>query len=231
MVKMETKKLATYAFAAIILIIAIAGLVYYLNKNNGNVIQFPGNNQTPIFNMSNPAATFCVQNGGRIDIRKETSGEAGYCVFSDGSECDEWSFMRGECAKAEITCRNQCGDGTCQDSCEGSGCPCPESYTICPQDCRESAVGKPTVESCQAEGGTLEVRVDSTGEHTYCILPGQIPNPAALKCREDGGRNEIRSDPTGATYGMCVFSDGSECEEWDLYRGDCKRGTYTPPAQ
>ena len=27
----------------------------------------------------------------------EAQGQAGYCKFADGSECEEWALLRGEC--------------------------------------------------------------------------------------------------------------------------------------
>ncbi|MDX9833250.1 MAG: DUF333 domain-containing protein, partial [Anaerolineae bacterium] len=45
----------------------------------------------------NPASEYCLQQGGTLDIRTEAGGEVGYCQFADGSECEEWAFMRGEC--------------------------------------------------------------------------------------------------------------------------------------
>ena len=36
----------------------------------------------------------------------------------------------------EGICKNQCGDGTCQEIvCLATGCPCPETKESCPQDC------------------------------------------------------------------------------------------------
>lgn len=52
----------------------------------------------------------------------------------------------------------------------------------------------------------------------------QLPNPASVYCEEVGGQLDIREDPDGGQYGVCVFADGSECDEWDLYRGDCEPG-------
>jgi len=40
---------------------------------------------------------FCAQNGGKLQIRDETDGQVGYCMFDDGSECEEWAYFRGEC--------------------------------------------------------------------------------------------------------------------------------------
>ncbi len=51
-----------------------------------------------------------------------------------------------------------------------------------------------------------------------------MPNPASVYCEEQGGTLEIREDESGGQYGVCVFEDGSECEEWAFYRGDCEPG-------
>lgn len=48
--------------------------------------------------LANPASEYCVEQGGRVDIRADADGdEQGFCVFPDGSECEEWAFFRGEC--------------------------------------------------------------------------------------------------------------------------------------
>jgi len=47
--------------------------------------------------IANPASEFCIENGGISDIRESENGQIGWCVFADGSECDEWEFFRGEC--------------------------------------------------------------------------------------------------------------------------------------
>jgi putative hemolysin len=58
--------------------------------------------QSPL-NLANPASKYCVDQGYRLEIRQEAAGEAGYCVFDDGTECDEWAFYRGECAPGTPT--------------------------------------------------------------------------------------------------------------------------------
>ncbi len=50
-----------------------------------------------------------------------------------------------------------------------------------------------------------------------------IANPASVKCKEDGGDLEIIKSATGE-WGLCTFNDGSICEEWDYFRGDCNPG-------
>lgn len=48
-----------------------------------------------------------------------------------------------------------------------------------------------------------------------------MPNPASVYCEEQGYRLEIRTDEEGNQYGVCIFPDGSECEEWTFFRGEC----------
>jgi len=54
----------------------------------------------PASEMPNPASKFCVEQGYQSEIRDEAGGQIGYCLFPDGSECEEWAFYRGECSPA-----------------------------------------------------------------------------------------------------------------------------------
>lgn len=51
-----------------------------------------------------------------------------------------------------------------------------------------------------------------------------LANPASVNCVAKGGQLETRTDATGGQYGVCLFSDGSECEEWKFFRGECQIG-------
>src|SRR5512135_2596988 len=53
--------------------------------------------------IANPASENCVKQGGTLEIHQEAGGEVGYCHFADGSECEEWAFMRGECKPGQPT--------------------------------------------------------------------------------------------------------------------------------
>jgi putative hemolysin len=168
--------------------------------------------------LANPASVFCEENGGKLEIRDETGGQAGYCVFTDGSECEEWAYMRGECAP---------GEGT-----------------------QPALIGMPNPASvfCEDKGGKLEMRKGKDGgEYGMCIFtdgseceewaylrgecaPGaprpdvNMPNPASANCIDQGGALEIRKGADGGEYGMCIFADNTECEEWALLRGVCAAG-------
>jgi putative hemolysin len=110
--------------------------------------------------MPNPASEFCVEQGYQSEIRDEAGGQVGYCLFPDGSECEEWAFYRGECA------------------------PAGESQAT----------------------------------------PGQLANPASENCIEQGGTVSIQTREDGGQYGICLFEDNRQCEEWALLRGDCPVG-------
>ncbi len=51
-----------------------------------------------------------------------------------------------------------------------------------------------------------------------------LPNPASVYCEQNGGKLDLRTDATGGVSGVCQFPDGSECEEWAYFRGECKPG-------
>lgn len=48
--------------------------------------------------LGNPASANCEQKGGKLEIVKAADGgEQGMCVLPDGTRCEEWAYMRGEC--------------------------------------------------------------------------------------------------------------------------------------
>jgi len=51
-----------------------------------------------------------------------------------------------------------------------------------------------------------------------------IPNPAAAYCKQHGYEYEIRTSDDGNQSGVCVFPDGSICDEWAYFRGECSPG-------
>ena len=48
-----------------------------------------------------------------------------------------------------------------------------------------------------------------------------MPNPASVYCTQNGNKLEIRTAADGSQNGICIFSDGSSCDEWAYYRGEC----------
>ena len=164
--------------------------------------------------IPNPASVNCIKQGGVLDIRKEAKGEVGYCKFADGSECEEWAYFRGECAPGGKK--------------PGADMPNPAS------------------KYCVDQGGKLEIRDEAGGQAGYCVFPDgsecdewayfrgecapggkkpgvDMPNPASKYCADQGGKLDIR-DEAGGQAGYCLFPDGSECDEWAYFRGECVPG-------
>ncbi len=48
--------------------------------------------------IANPASVYCVSHGGKLDIQTTSAGQIGMCTFPNGSQCEEWSYLRGECS-------------------------------------------------------------------------------------------------------------------------------------
>lgn len=55
-----------------------------------------------------------------------------------------------------------------------------------------------------------------------------MPNPAAAWCQEQGYGYEIRKDAAGSEYGVCIFGNGTEADEWAVYRA--ATGAYNETA-
>ena len=76
----------------IILVILLAILLVCLMK-----IQKSENNQENSSQLANPASVYCIEHGGKLEIRTDASGgQYGICI-KDGKECDEWAYFRNEC--------------------------------------------------------------------------------------------------------------------------------------
>ncbi|MEZ4830500.1 MAG: DUF333 domain-containing protein [Caldilineaceae bacterium] len=53
--------------------------------------------------------------------------------------------------------------------------------------------------------------------------PG-IGNAAAIYCEAQGFVYEIRDGEDGNQCGACVFPDGSACNSWMFFQGECEVG-------
>lgn len=49
----------------------------------------------------------------------------------------------------------------------------------------------------------------------------ELANPASKYCLEHGGLSAIQSNSNGSQYGICQFPNGSVCDEWKYFRGEC----------
>lgn len=67
-------------------------------------------------------------------------------------------------------------------------------------------------------------------ESTGTVMPQvNMPNPASVYCEQNGNKHEIRTANDGSQSGTCVFPDGSTCDEWAYYRGECGPAVENSP--
>lgn len=104
-------------------------------------------------------------------------------------------------------------------------------------------MANPAAKHCIEQGYEYGIRKDANGnEYGVCIFAddlecdawayfrgecgpadqtSNLANPAAVYCGEQGFKYESRKDENGNIVGVCVFDDGSECDAWAYFRGDC----------
>jgi putative hemolysin len=69
-----------------------------------------------------------------------------------------------------------------------------------------------------------------TFETTGTDMPqAGLPNPASVYCTQQGNKLEIRTAADGSQNGICVFPDGSTCDEWAYFRGECGPAVQNNP--
>ena len=66
-------------------------------------------------------------------------------------------------------------------------------------------------------------------QHAVSSQEVEIANPASVYCVQSGYTLEIRANAGGGEYGVCIFPDGNECEEWAFFRNECGSGYRNLP--
>ncbi|EXR04525.1 peptidase inhibitor I78 family protein [Acinetobacter baumannii 1262761-97] len=52
------------------------------------------NSTPPKICSPNPASQYCVEQGGKLEIRNEANGQVGYCHLPNGQVVEEWKLFR-----------------------------------------------------------------------------------------------------------------------------------------
>jgi putative hemolysin len=64
-------------------------------------------------------------------------------------------------------------------------------------------------------------RVQTSDSEGTEIPEANMPNPASLYCEQNGNTLEIQTAEDGSQSGVCIFPDGSTCDEWAYFGGEC----------
>jgi putative hemolysin len=90
-------------------IILIVCLIFLFNEYK-NIQVFDGDNSSELIivqeitQASPPAGAYCMALGYKTEIKNVYGGQAGFCIFPDGSECGDWPFYRGKCGQEWSYC-------------------------------------------------------------------------------------------------------------------------------
>jgi putative hemolysin len=79
----------------------------------------------------------------------------------------------------------------------------------------------------QTQGEPAPVSTQSPDTPAGELPQADMPNPASAYCIEHGFKSEIRTAADGSQSGVCIFPDGSECDEWAYFRGECAPANQT----
>ena len=73
---------------------------------------------------------------------------------------------------------------------------------------------------------TLKIELSQTAGTD---MPPNMPNPASVYCTQNGNKLEIRTAADGSQSGVCIFPNGSTCDEWAYFRGECAPAAQPSP--
>jgi putative hemolysin len=82
-----------------------------------------------------------------------------------------------------------------------------------------------------------EIKLAAIAACVDCVAPAAIAqapsnaatvttlsNPASKFCVDKGGTLTLEKNGQGGQFGVCMFADNGQCEEWALMRGECRAG-------
>jgi putative hemolysin len=93
---------------------------------------------------------------------------------------------------------------------------CPGFYEV--RISKSYSVCRPKIQS-GAGRETPSIDISQPGQSNQPNV--EIANPASVYCQKMGYKLEIRTNFNGGQYGVCIFPDGKECEEWAFFRSEC----------
>lgn len=184
--------------------------------------------------MPNPASKHCAESGGKVDIRDEQNGQVGYCVFNDGSECEEWAYFRGECKEGDKKSQNNNQNNNSNNNNENNrsnNASKDEAANFC-----EKSGGKIQTQTKTLNGkdyGTYDACIftDNLQCEDWALFHGYCPK-TGVKITGYDNDQEIYCAVLGAQVDMknklCKFSNGAECKLDDLYTNNCKQHFNEP---
>jgi putative hemolysin len=92
----------------LIMILVISGCQVFKSEPTPTpFIEREEGEEDPFIGIPNPASFYCQEMGYLLEMRDTEDGTVGICIFPDGKECEEWTFLAGKCAIEWSFCQRQ----------------------------------------------------------------------------------------------------------------------------
>ncbi len=177
----------------------------------------------------------------KVGVDVAYKGVCGSCILegkvpTTGTECCPGYKVCPQDTKG--TCQKSCGETSSATSnnivCTADWNPvCGENNKTYSNECFLNKAGikiKAKGECVKASTTQTEVKTEvkketkktnTATDTTSTLTPAQMANPAAQFCIAQGYKLEIRKNKNGDEYGVCIFKNKQECEEWKFFAKEC----------